>query len=280
MSRIFVVIGFLLAFSCNRSVIQDDSAPTRLITLGGTITEITSALGCQHLIVGRDVTSVYPESIDTINNLGHRSQISLEGILSSKPTIIISEIDFLSADMKRTLVNDYSIDVVEVENNLSTSSTQLMIKRIGEILDKSDKADSIINQLSHLPVVKESPDDNMPSVLFVYARGAGSMQVAGQETFADALIKLAGAKNAASNIKGFRPLSSEALITINPDFLLFFTSGYESLGGEKGIQKLTGVKETNAGKNSAFIHNDASLLGNFGPRLHLAVAWLESQIKQ
>ncbi len=278
MNRWLFLIISSMCLCCNSPNVQMNSQEMRLITLGGTVSEITSALGCQHKIVGRDVTSNYPTSLDSIKSLGHKSQIKLESILSLNPTQIILEKGFLSDEMLKTLNNQYGISITSVENTYSLASTRSMIITIGVELNKESKALELVNSID-VSSPKAKHNAHKPNVLFIYARGSGSMQVAGNGTFAHSLIELSGGKNAAVELEGFKPLTTEALIKLNPDYLLFFTSGYESLGGQKGIAKLAGVSETNAGKKHAFIHNDASLLGNFGPRITHAIEWLEEQIQ-
>jgi iron complex transport system substrate-binding protein len=61
-------------------------------------------------------------------------------------------------------------------------------------------------------------------------------------------------------------LTAESLAALNPDVILVMSKGLESVGGVQGLLKLPGVAQTNAGKNSAVIDVDDSLLLSFGPR--------------
>ncbi len=149
-----------------------------------------------------------------------------------------------------------------------------MIDSLGKLFSKEEKAQTLITNLPSEPM--HIPTS--PKVIFIYARGAGALNVAGDNTFASSLIQLAGAQQAVSGFDGFRTLTPEALAAANPDYLLFFTQGFEALGGEQGILNIPGVKETTAGKNRAFIHMDASLLNNFGPRLGDAVLELNKRL--
>ena len=51
-----------------------------------------------------------------------------------------------------------------------------------------------------------------PRVLFIYARGAGTLFVAGSGTPAETMIELAGGRNAATGFADFKPLTAEAMI--------------------------------------------------------------------
>jgi iron complex transport system substrate-binding protein len=113
-----------------------------------------------------------------------------------------------------------------------------------------------------------------PKVLFIYARGAGMLMVSGKNTPVDKAIALAGGQNAVTGFDDFKPLTPEALITGNPDIILMFTSGFESLGGVDGVLKIKGVDKTNAGKSKKIIAMDGGLLSGFGPRLGEAAVQL------
>src|SRR5690606_3623027 len=117
-----------------------------------------------------------------------------------------------------------------------------------------------------------------PSVLFIYARGTGTMMVAGEDSQVESVIKLAGGKNAVSGFKDFKPLTAESLVKANPDIILLFDSGYESLGGYSGLLNVPGIQETKAGANKNFVAMDGQFLTGFGPRLGQAVTELAVKI--
>ena len=64
----------------------------------------------------------------------------------------------------------------------------------------------------------------------------------------------------------------------NPDVILLFTSGLESMGGLTGLLKVPGVAQTNAGRNRHIVEMDGQLLTGFGPRLGVAALELNQKI--
>ena len=119
--------------------------------------------------------------------------------------------------------------------------------------------------------------DVKPKVLFIYARGAGSLMVAGKNTAMYSMIELAGGKNAVTDFESFKPLTPESLVALNPDAILMFTNGLESLGGMEGIKQIPGIEMTNAGKNKAIIEMDGQLLSGFGVRVGRAIVELNKK---
>jgi iron complex transport system substrate-binding protein len=61
-------------------------------------------------------------------------------------------------------------------------------------------------------------------------------------------------------------MTSEAMISLNPEVLLVMTKGLESTGGVAGLIALPGIAQTDAGENKRVISVDDSLLLSFGPR--------------
>ena len=63
----------------------------RIVSLGGSVTEIVVALGAADRLVARDTTSTYPEAITALPDVGYVRALSPEGVLSVQPTLILAE---------------------------------------------------------------------------------------------------------------------------------------------------------------------------------------------
>ena len=62
---------------------------SRITVAGGSITEILFFLGYERNIIAVDITSNYPEETKEYPSIGYVRNLSAEGILSLKPTLII-----------------------------------------------------------------------------------------------------------------------------------------------------------------------------------------------
>ncbi|WP_344822585.1 heme/hemin ABC transporter substrate-binding protein [Rurimicrobium arvi] len=251
-----------------------DSA--KIVSANGSITETLCALGFQKNIVGTDVTSTYPEAISGLPKIGHNRNISAEAIIALHPDLLIGLQQSLNPDLQQQLAAA-NIRVISLPLVYSVAGTKTLVQSIADSLNVSPKAqqvkDGIDKDLATRVVLKSHP-----KVLFIYARGAGTLMVAGRNTPASAIIELAGATNAANSFEDFKPLTPEALLESNPDVILMFDSGLESLGGIEGLLKIPGIAQTNAGKRRKVIEMDGQLLTGFGPRLGLAVATLSKEL--
>src|SRR5690606_33260117 len=69
-----------------------EDAP-RVITLGGSVSEIAVALGAGDRLVARDTTSTFPEAIQSLPDVGYIRALSPENILALDPSLIVAEGD-------------------------------------------------------------------------------------------------------------------------------------------------------------------------------------------
>lgn len=252
-------------------------AQQRIISLNGAISEILCALGAESQIVGVDVTSNYPEVLKNKTKVGHNRNISAEGVLSLQPTLVITFDNQLNPQLLDQL-KATKVKTVILKQELSVQGARKLIGEVAAAIGASAKATALQQTFDkQMAAVKTAP---LPKkVLFIYARGAGAMQVSGTGTSIDKMITLAGATNAITSFADFKPLSAEALAAANPDVILMFDSGMGSIGGADGLQKIPGIVQTNAGKNKKIISMDGELLSSFGIRLPQAIQELYNKLK-
>lgn len=283
-----LILAFIFSVTalsgCNNSAKQsadNQIADTiKIVSLNGTLTEVLSDLGLEKNIVGVDVTSTYPASIQSKPKLGHNRNIAAEGVLALQPDVVLG----LKKDINPTLAEQFKnagTRLILFDQEYSPAGTRALINAITDSLKLSNsKADSLIKQLdADLALVSQNTEPK-PKVLFIYARGTGTMMVAGEDTNVEDIIELAGGQNAVRGFKDFKPLTAESLVQANPDVILLFDSGLQSLGGIDGLLKVQGVEQTNAGRNRKIIEMDGQFLTGFGPRLGKAVAELSQKIKK
>lgn len=254
------IIILLTAFSAH--------AQQRIVTAGSSSSEIICALGLCDNIVATDRTSLYPEKLQSLPSIGYRSGISAEGIIAQQPDLVIFERDYVKDELISQLQST-GIQTLVVEQEGNFKNTQKRIRAIAQAINKEQEGENLIQQIaSGLEAVKQKVEasSERPKVLCVYARGEGNMQVAGKNT-SFTLLELAGTRNAVPDIDGYKPLNAESLIRANPDYILFFESGLESIGGREAALKITGVQQTTAGKKGQIIAMDGILLTNWGPRV-------------
>ncbi|WP_026995476.1 heme/hemin ABC transporter substrate-binding protein [Flectobacillus major] len=272
----------VLCWLINTQVFSQNK-PQRIVSISGSVTEILVELGLQNQIVGTDVTSNYPAAIEKLPKVGHNRGIGAETTLALQPTIVIGTRDekgqsFLKPEVEEQF-KSAGVKVQMFTQEYSIEGTKKLINDVANYFGKKAQAARLIQKIdANLAKVKKPAV--APKVLFIYARGLGAMSVAGNGTSVKSLIELAGGHNATNDFDNFKPLTPEGLIAANPDYILLFNSGLESIGGIDGLLKVPGVAQTNAGKKRKVIEMDGVLLTGFTPRVGSAVLELSEKLKR
>ena len=248
-------------------------SPQRIVSLGGPVTEVIYALGAEDRLVGVDASSLYPQEAQELPSVGYFRQVPAEGILSLGPTLVLaSEETGPPATLEQ--LRSAGVEVKVIPSAASAEGATAKIRTVAEALGLPEKGEALIEQMGEdLAEARALHGDvsTLPRVLFIYARGAGTMQVAGEGSSAEAMIELAGAENAITGFEGYKPMTAEAVAAAAPDVILVLDRGLESIGGVDGLIEQPGISLTPAGKNRRIAQMDDLLLLGFGPRLGEAV---------
>ena len=253
------------------------SAQERIVSLNGNISEMLCALGLESQIVGVDITSTYPASLQTKPKLGHNRNISAEGVLSLQPTLVLG----LSEQFNPSLTDQLKAVKVKTmifKQELSVQGVRNLLDEVARVTGTTGKATLLLHEFDR-QMTALSVATSGKKVLFIYARGAGTLMVSGTGTSIDKMIQLAGGTNAVTDFTDFKPLAAESLVAANPDLILLFDSGLRSVGGIDGLLKIPGIAQTNAGRDKKIIAMDGELLSGFGLRLPQAIRELQDKIK-
>jgi iron complex transport system substrate-binding protein len=246
----------------------------RIVTLGGAVTEIVFALGVGENIVAVDSSSVFPAQVGGLPVVGYQRRLSAEGVLAMSPTLILAS-DEAGPPEAIAQLQSAGTKVVIIESGHSADAARRKIRAVAAELDRVEEGERVVEQLSADLTAAEkltASTTSSPRVLFVYARGGGTVAVAGDKTEAAEMIRMAGATNAVTGFEGFKPLTAEAAVAAAPDTLLFLARGLESLGGKEAALSLPGLGQTPAGQNGRVVAMDDLYLLGFGPRLGKASA--------
>ena len=237
----------------------------RVVVLANGVAEIIQSLNGQSIIVGRDISST-EDSLSDIPIVTSGHQVLPEKVISLKPDLVIID---ASTGPKAAIdsIKAAGITVIETPESWSLKDLPAKVRAVGRAVGAVDQAELLVDQLNQS--LKTSAINNAPRVAFLYLRGTSSIYlIGGPGSGADSLLEAIGAVDVgAQNLdRPFNTLTAESLAALNPDVIVVMSKGLESVGGIDGLLKLPGVAQTKAGKNSAVIDVDDSLLLSFGPR--------------
>ena len=252
----------------------------RIVSLGGGITEILFALKMGKYVVGVDASSSYPPEVRSLPQVAYHRRLSAEGIISLQPSMVIASTEAGPPEVLQQL-RDANVELVILPHEPTVNSTLDKIALIGKALKTQDHANILSNKIKEgidSLLIHYIPDNLKVKVLFLYARGQGNVMVAGTKTGAHEIIGLAGGKNAISEFEGYKPLTSEAVISSAPDVILLMDSGLQSLGGTNALWELPGMALTPAKVKNRVLTMDGLLLLGFGPRIAEAAQSLHESL--
>lgn len=237
----------------------------RVVVLANGVAEIIQSLNGQSIIVGRDISST-EDSLSDIPIVTSGHQVLPEKVISLKPDLVIID---ASTGPKAAIdsIKAAGITVIETPESWSLKDLPAKVRAVGRAVGAVDQAELLVDQLNQS--LKTSAINNAPRVAFLYLRGTSSIYlIGGPGSGADSLLEAIGAVDVGGqNLdRPFNTLTAESLAALNPDVIVVMSKGLESVGGIDGLLKLPGVAQTKAGKNSAVIDVDDSLLLSFGPR--------------
>ena len=95
--------GFLATGAACAALPARAATPSRVLCLGGALTEIVFGLGLGARLIARDTTSTYPPEALALPDVGYLRALSPEGVLSVGPDLILAEHDAGPAEVVEVL---------------------------------------------------------------------------------------------------------------------------------------------------------------------------------
>ena len=257
--------------------------PSRLVTIGGSVTEIIYALGAGDDIVGRDTTSTYPPEAAAKPDIGYMRQLSPEGVLSIDPSAIIT-IEGAGPPQTMDVLKQAEVEMAVVPEDYSRDGILAKVEMVGALIGREAEADALADdikaRLDPLLVANEArPEEERKSALFILSLNGGKVMASGTGTAANGMIEAAGLDNAIGDFPGYKALSDEAIIKAAPDVIILMD---ESAGSRAptndDIAANPALSLTPAGEAMAIYRIDPVGMLNFGPRFAENLAALTTEI--
>ena len=250
--------------------------PQRIVSLAPAMTEVLFALGLGRKIVGVTQYCNYPAAAKSRPQVGGIVNPSLERILAQKPDFVLgmrlNPKPVLRA-ISRAGVPTYAAEPRSVEQVFATIAT------VGALTGERAKAERLVKGLrSRLESVRRRVDSlPRPTVIFICSQDP--LWVAGADTFPDHVMRLAGGRNAASDVNGYKQYDAETLLARNPE-VIFLTSmeGGEDAAALRAFIKRPAMRGLTAVKESRIYLVNADLVDRAGPRIIEAIEQVAAKL--
>ena len=285
MKKSLPLILIVLA-SCGRfsNKEQQETRQERIVCLSKQYNEIIFALGAQKDLVGVDLSSTYPAAIKKLPTVGYHRALSAEGILSTKPTMIIHDNNVGPEPVMKQLT-DLKIPMLVFKTKGETvEDTKTLIREMGEYFKKGKEADSLNAMLDHdmkVALDRAATLKDKPNVMIIhFGRASNVYLTMTQNSLSAKLIDWAGGEIPLSGDRGMMQLSPEAMAKADPDVILLTDFGYDQLGSLDKIKELPGVAGTKAAKSNRIFRVEEHDMVYLGPRTGEIVLRLQQLIRQ
>ena len=258
-------------------VIVRDTSRILALDIYGTLAQTVFELGLGDNVVGRDVSSTFPEISDrpVVTQNGH--ELSAEAILALDPTVVLSDTSLGPFDVLLQL-RDAGVPVVITDSHRGLDNLSSLTQQVADALGVPGAGARLAQRLeqeaslAQEQIAAVAPADlgGRLRTIFLYVRGqAGVYYMFGEDSGADSLIEAAGGYDVAEEIgwDGMKPVNDEGLVAAQPDVVLMMSKGLESVGGVDGLlERFPALASTPAGEQQRIVSMDDDQVLSFGPR--------------
>ena len=276
MMRFIAAAALVLGLSCppaQANEVDTLGNASRIVAIGGSITEIVYALGEEHRLAGRDSTSLYPDAALALPDVGYMRQLSPEGVLSVDPDGMLA-LEGSGPPEALDVLKKASVPLVMVPETFDRDGILAKIRAVGKALDVEAEADGLARsvgaELDAATALTAGIDDRR-RVLFVLSLQGGKVLASGSGTAADGMISLAGGVNAVTGFSGYKQLTDEAIIEARSEVIMMMARGGDLDIAEAELFALPALAATPAARNRKLVKMNGLYLLGFGPRTASAV---------
>jgi iron complex transport system substrate-binding protein len=240
----------------------------RIVTLGGSVTEIAMALGAGESLVARDTTSNWPEGVLDLPDVGYIRALSPEGVLSVAPDLIIAEGDAGPVEAVDVL-KAAGVPFLLMPEAATADALPAKILAVGDALGLPEEAKALAAEVQAGLDEATTRADGVTvkkRALFILSLQGGRVMAGGEGTEAAGIITLSGAENAGTGFQGYKQMTDEAVIAAAPEVILMMDREDDLSISDADTLAHPALAETPAGKTGQIIRMDGMLMLGFGPR--------------
>lgn len=264
--------------AAGRDVTVNDTS--RIISVGGAVTEILYALGLEDRVVAVDTTSLYPvRALKEKPNVGYMRALSAEGVLGLNPSLVLA-IEGAGPKETVSVLEQAAVPFVRVPDHYTADGIAEKVRLIANVAGVHDAGECLVTQVkADLGALEKlrARITQPKKVLFVFSFLNGKPIVAGRNTAADGIIKLAGGVNAMEGSEGYKQIADEAVIAAAADTVLSMQRPLDGLDATTVFSNAA-FATTPAAAQKSFVAMDGLYLLGFGPRTAAAARDLATQL--
>lgn len=254
---------------------------SRIVAVGGSITEIVYALGQEDRLAGRDATSTFPETAEELPDVGYMRALAPEGVLSLSPDMILM-LEGSGPPPVLEVLGGAGINMIEIPESFTADGVLTKVTEVGKALEVPEQAARLRKELKaefdQVAVSVNAGDEPRAKALFILSLNGGNVVAAGADTAAAGMMELAGLENAVVGFAGYKPLSPEAMLAAEPDVILMMDRTGDHQVSLEQLKDVAGLASTPAVRNGHVIGMDGMYMLGFGPRTARAAREISDKV--
>jgi iron complex transport system substrate-binding protein len=239
-------------------------APTRVVSLAPSITEILYAIGLNDEIVGVTEFCDYPPAAMQKPKVGY-THPNIEVIVTLQPDLVLAPRAFLRADLLAKL-EQLKIPTFVVDPE-SFEEIPSRIQTVGRILNRSSSADGVAMTMRQRIAAIRNKMEAVAMVRVLYVLNSEPLITVGPGSYIHQVINVAGGSNIASKATVPYPhLNMETVLKEDPEIIIFPIGKAEGIPLSEQQQWLRWTS-LSAVKQGRLHQIPADVLNRPGPRI-------------
>jgi len=242
-----------------------ESAPTKVVSISPTATEMLFAIGAGDQVVAADSYSDYPAAAPTTDLSAYEPNV--EAIAAYDPDLVVYSDDL--GDLQKSL-DKLHIPAVQQPAAAAIDDVYAQLEQLGQATGHTAEAQAQVDDLQAKVAAVSASVGDLGSGLTYYYELDDTYYSVTSDTFIGNLLGLLGMKNIADEAKGassgYPQLSAEYIVAADPDLILLADTkccGQDaaSVAERPGWADLTAVQQ------GAVVELDDDVASRWGPRI-------------
>jgi len=197
-----------------------EEAPERVTTLSPSAAQTMWEIGGEVQVVGLSQYALYLEGAESRTNVSAagQSRVSVETVVSTEPDLVLAP--NVIANETVAQLRDAGLTVYKFEEAKSIEDIYAKTELTGELTGNCEGATETVSSMrDRVATVREAVENSERPRVFVSVGGGWT---AGDGTFVDSMVEVAGGANVAAeaNISGYQQISEEVIVQQDPEWIV------------------------------------------------------------
>src|SRR5690606_34884458 len=163
-SFIFALMAATAPLAVAAQEVSQFADTSRLVTIGGSLTEIVYELGAAGSLVARDSTSTFPAEAASLPDVGYMRALSPEGVLSVEPSAILM-LEGAGPITTLDVLESASVPLIRVPETHDAAGVATKVEVVGAALGLVDEAAALNARIAEQFAEVEALTSSFPEKL-------------------------------------------------------------------------------------------------------------------